>query len=138
MVYQQEIHLKTSGHGDMIDITAEVERIVQHSGIRTGLAQVQIIGSTGAIITIEYEPGLKQDLPEMLDRLIPPGRFYKHEQTWHDGNAHSHLQASLLGSAIGISVGDGHLLLGTWQQIVCVECDIRPRNRRIIVTVLGE
>ena len=137
-VFQQEIALRSKGHGDMQDITDAVQEVVEASGIDQGVAHVQVIGSTAAIVTIEFEPGLRQDLPELLDRLIPPGRHYKHEQTWHDGNGHSHLQATLLGAMYSAPVQYGRLVLGTWQQITFVECDIRPRDRRIFVTVMGE
>jgi len=96
------------------------------------------VGSTAAVGTIEFEPGLQKDLPDVLDRLIPPGTHYGHEQTWHDGNGHSHLQATLLGQALTVPVSQGRLLLGTWQQIIHLECDIRPRQRMVVVTVLGE
>jgi secondary thiamine-phosphate synthase enzyme len=106
--------------------------------MRTGIAHIFNVGSTGSIGTIEFEPGLKRDLPELLDRLIPPGRDYGHEQTWHDGNAHSHLQATWLGPALTVPVQQGHLKLGTWQQIFHLECDIKPRQRQIVVTLWGE
>ena len=88
--------------------------------------------------TVEFEPGLKRDVPDLLDRLIPPSRQYGHEQAWHDGNGHSHLQATLLGPSISVPVANGAPLLGTWQQIFHLECDIRPRQRTIVVTVVGE
>ena len=97
MVYQEEISLSTKTNGDLHDITNNVDRIVKNSGIRTGMAHVFNIGSTAAIGTIEFEPGLQRDLPELLNRLIPPSREYGHEQMWHDGNGHSHLQATWLG-----------------------------------------
>ena len=96
------------------------------------------IGSTGAIGTIEFEPGLQHDLPEVLDRLIPPSREYGHEQAWHDGNGHSHLRAALLGPSLTIPFVDGTLLLGTWQQIVLVDFDNRRRRRKLIVQLAGE
>jgi secondary thiamine-phosphate synthase enzyme len=96
------------------------------------------VGSTGALGTIEYEPGLLEDLPELLDKLIPPGREYGHEQAWHDGNGHSHLQATLLGPSLTVPVTDRKPVLGTWQQIFHLECDIKPRRRTIVVTVSGE
>ena len=138
MVYQDTITVRTSGHRDMHDITDQVMRIVQASGVRTGVAHVFNIGSTGAVGTIEFEPGLKHDLPELLDKLIPPSREYGHEEAWNDGNGHSHLQASWLGPDLTVPVSNGQLALGTWQQIFHLECDIKPRQRQIVVTVLGE
>lgn len=137
MVHQQNIHRQTSGHGDMHDLTEAVREVVQASGIRTGIAHVHVVGSTGAVGTIEFEPGLMRDLPETMDRLMPPGRHYGHEQAWHDGNAHSHLQATTLGASLTVPVGDGIPILGTWQQIFLLECDVRPRSRTVIVTVIG-
>ena len=122
----------------MHDVTGEVARIVSESGVKTGTAHVFNIGSTGVIGTIEFEPGLQRDLPEVLDRLFPPSRDYGHEQAWHDGNGHSHLQASTLGPEITVPVTNGRLNLGTWQQIFHLECDIKPRQRTIVVTVTGE
>ncbi len=138
MVYQDQISLSTSGHGDMHDVTDRVARVVAASGVQTGLAHVHVIGSTGAVGTIEFEPGLQRDLPETLDRLIPPGRSYGHEQMWHDGNGHSHLQATMLGPSLSVPVDAGRLLLGTWQQIFFLECDVKPRRRTLVVTVQGE
>src|SRR5262249_61628570 len=103
-----------------------------------GLVQVFVVGSTAAVGTIEFEPGLRKDLPELLNRLIPAGRHYGHEQTWHDGNAHSHLQATLLGPSLTVPVAESRPVLGTWQQIIYLECDNRPRDRTIMVTVIGE
>ncbi|HXG10265.1 MAG TPA: secondary thiamine-phosphate synthase enzyme YjbQ [Gemmataceae bacterium] len=138
MVFQKQLTIRTRGHGDMHDLTEQVGRIVEQSGVRAGLVNVFHVGSTGAIGTIEFEPGLKKDLPQLLDRLIPPGAHYAHEQTWHDGNGHSHLQATLLGPSLTVPLSDGRLVLGTWQQIIHLECDVRPRERTIVVTVLGE
>jgi secondary thiamine-phosphate synthase enzyme len=138
MVYQQTLTVSTSGHGDMHDLTDMVAQIVAASGMRTGIANVFNVGSTGAIGVIEFEPGLERDLPELLDRLIPPGKNYGHEQTWHDGNGHSHLQATLLGPSLTVPVSEGKLVLGPWQQIFHLECDIKARERRVIVTLTGE
>lgn len=138
MVVQKRITLSTSQHGQMHDITSDVADIVRQSGIKNGTAHVFNIGSTGSIGTIEFEPGLERDYPEMLDRLIPPGRHYGHEQAWHDGNAHSHLQATTLGPSVTVPVAEGRPVLGTWQQIFHLECDIKPRQREIVVTVMGE
>jgi len=138
MVHQQQFQLQTDGHRQMKNITDQVAQVVRRSGISTGVAQVFCVGSTGAIGAIEFEPGLVRDLPEMLDRLIPPSRDYGHEQAWHDGNGHSHLQATLLGPSLAVPIAEGQLVLGTWQQVFFLECDIRPRQRTMVVTVLGE
>ena len=122
----------------MVDVTDRVAEIVARSGLTTGVVQVFCVGSTAAVGAIEFEPGLQRDLPEMLDRLIPPNRDYGHEQAWHDGNGHSHLQATLLGPSLTVPVADRKLVLGTWQQIFHLECDIKPRRRTIVVTVSGE
>lgn len=138
MVFQEQIRMETRGHRHMQDLTDAVTRIVGASGITTGTAHVFNTGSTAAIGTVEFEPGLERDLPEILDRLLPPSKDYGHEQRWHDGNGHSHLQATLLGPSVTLPVTNGRLALGTWQQVVLLECDIRPRNRTIVVTVMGE
>ncbi|HVX64677.1 MAG TPA: secondary thiamine-phosphate synthase enzyme YjbQ [Pirellulales bacterium] len=138
MVSQDRITLQSKGHRDMHDLTGEIQRIVSRSGIRTGIVHAFNVGNTAAIGMIEFEPGLAADLPEMLDRLIPPSRDYGHEQAWHDGNGHSHLQATLLGPSLTVPVSDGKLVLGTWQQIFHLECDVRPRQRTVTVTVYGE
>ena len=138
MVHQQQFSLHTSGNGDMHDITERVAAIVNASGIRAGTVHVFNIGSTAAVGTIEFEPGLKADFPELLNRLIPPSRSYGHEQTWHDGNGHSHLQATLLGPSLTVPVTGGKPVLGTWQQIFHLECDVRGRQRTIVVTVNGD
>ena len=138
MVHQDQISIRTSGHRDMHDITEQVARIVESAGVRTGIAHVFNIGSTGALGTIEFEPGLERDLPELLDRLIPPSRDYGHEEAWNDGNGHSHLQATWLGPDLTVPISNGRLALGTWQQIFHLECDIKPRQRQIVVTVIGE
>ena len=138
MTFQETLSLHTRGNGDMHDLTQEVAEVVQRSGVKTGIVQVFVVGSTAAVGTIEFEPGLRKDLPELLNRLMPAGRHYGHEQTWHDGNAHSHLQATLLGPSLSVPVAAGRPVLGTWQQIICLECDIHPRDRQLIVTVVGE
>ena len=122
----------------MYDLTAKVAAIIAASGIQTGTVNVFNVGSTAAVGTIEFEPGLEQDLPAILDKLIPPSRDYGHEQAWHDGNGHSHLQATLLGPSLTVPVAGGKLVLGTWQQIFHLECDIHGRERSVVVTVVGE
>ena len=137
-VYREIIQLRTSGREDLNNISSEVQAIVRRSKISEGIVHVFNIGSTGVIGTIEFEPGLKKDLPDLLRKLIPPSRHYGHEMTWHDGNGHSHLQATLMGPEISFPVGKGEMLSGTWQQIFHYEADIKPRSRQIVVTVIGE
>ena len=138
MVYQRDIQLQTSGHRQMHDLTSEIAQIVAASRVRSGIVHIFNVGSTAAIGTIEFEPGLEQDLPAMLDKLFPPSRDYGHEQAWHDGNGHSHLQATLLGPSLTLPIKDGHLVLGNWQQVFHLECDIKPRRRTIALTVIGD
>lgn len=138
MTRQQQISVTTKRSGDMHDLTSQVAAIVTASGIRLGTVNIFNVGSTAAIGTIEFEPGLEHDLPAILSKLIPPSRDYGHEQAWHDGNGHSHLQATLLGPSLTVPVSDGALVLGTWQQIFHLECDVRGRQRTVVVTVIGE
>jgi secondary thiamine-phosphate synthase enzyme len=138
MVHQDEIGLQTHGGGQMHDLTREVAAIVRESGVSAGLVNVFNVGSTGAIGTIEFEPGLVKDLPDILNKLMPPSLEYGHEQTWHDGNGHSHLQASTLGPDLTIPVRNGEMVLGTWQQIFHIDCDNKSHRRRVMVTVMGE
>jgi secondary thiamine-phosphate synthase enzyme len=136
--YQQQISIITSGHGDMHDLTEQVLAVVAASAIQTGLVNVFNVGSTAAVGTIEFEPGLLHDLPAVLDKLIPPSREYGHERAWHDGNGHSHLQATLLGPSLTLPIADGKPILGTWQQIFHLECDVRGRRRTVVITVNGD
>lgn len=138
MVHQETLDLRTRGPRDLHDLTERVQAIVGRSRVRAGVAVAFVVGSTAAVGTIEFEPGLQEDLPAALDRLIPPSRDYGHERAWHDGNGHSHLQATLLGPSLTVPVRDGKLVLGTWQQVFLLECDVRPRQRTVIVTVHGE
>ena len=138
MTHQEELTLDTAGHADMHDLTQSVEAIVVESGVRTGMVNVFNIGSTGAIGMIEFEPGLERDLPKMLDRLIPPSRDYGHERAWHDGNGHSHLQATLQGPSLTVPIRDGKMVRGTWQQIFHLDCDVKARRRSVLVTVVGD
>ena len=138
MLHQEQISIHTSGHGDMHDLTRDVSAIIAGSGIRTGTAHIFNVGSTAAVGTIEFEPGLQRDLPQVLDTLIPSSRSYGHEQAWHDGNGHSHLQATLLGPSLTVPVAGGKPVLGAWQQIFHLECDVRGRKRTVVITVSGE
>jgi secondary thiamine-phosphate synthase enzyme len=138
MTYQEEISLTSEGHADMHNLTGKVTAAVRSSAIQTGIVHIFAVGSTAAIGAVEFEPGLERDLPAILDKLIPPSRSYGHEQAWHDGNGHSHLQATLLGPSLTVPVANGKPVLGTWQQIFHLECDVRSRERTIIVTVMGD
>ena len=138
MVHQRQIEIDTAGHGDMHDITDEVAAVVAESGVQTGTVHVFNVGSTGAVGCVEFEPGLREDVPAILNKLMPPSRQYGHEQTWHDGNGHSHLQATLLGPSLTVPVSGGRPVLGTWQQIFHLECDVKGRRRTVVVTVMGE
>ena len=138
MIYQREIQVETTGHRQMHDLTEEVARVVTASRIRSGTVNIFNVGSTGAVGTIEFEPGLQQDLPAILDKLFPPSRDYGHEQAWHDGNGHSHLQATMLGPSLTVPLKEGKMILGTWQQVFHLECDIKPRRRTIVITVVGD
>ena len=138
MVFSEQFSIYTKGHGDMSDLTERVAGIVHKSGIRAGIVHVFNVGSTGGIGTTEFEPGLMRDIPNMLDRLIPPSREYAHELAWHDGNGHSHMQHTMVGTSVTIPVQDRKLVLGRWQQIFHIECDNKSRQRPIVVTVIGE
>ena len=135
-VFTEELRFSTRGEIDLVDITAEVERVVEESGIENGHVLVFVPGATGAIVTIEHESGLLEDFKRILRELIPKGRGYLHDRI--DDNAHSHLRATLLGASECFPVVDGRLIRGTWQQIFFVELDVRPRHRRVIVQVIGE
>jgi len=137
-VFQEEVHVKTKGEGDILDITELVEKVVKRSGVKNGVAHVFVIGSTAAISTMEYEPGLKQDLPEALERIAPKNAEYRHHLRWGDYNGHSHVRATILGPSLEVPVRDGGLVLGTWQQIILIELDVRARERSFVVTVMGE
>ncbi|MDI3475839.1 MAG: hypothetical protein PWQ79_1178 [Thermococcaceae archaeon] len=135
-VHTEELRFSTKGEIDLVDITSEVERVVEESGIGNGQVLVFVPGATGAIITIEHESGLLEDFKRALKELIPKGAGYLHDRI--DDNAHSHLRASLLGASECFPVVDGRLVRGTWQQIFFVELDVRPRYRRVVVQVMGE
>lgn len=137
-VYQEEVNVRTGGEGDILDITDLMEDVVRRSGIRNGVVHVFAIGSTAAVSTMEYEPGLKRDLPEALERIAPKSAEYKHHLRWGDYNGHSHVRATILGPSLSVPVRDGRLVLGTWQQIILIELDVRARSRRLMVTVMGE
>ncbi len=123
---------------DICDITYELAGLQNRSGVINGSLFTTIIGSTGSITTIEFEPGVVEDLKQAIARLAPPGAEYQHELAWHDGNGHSHVQAALLGPSISLPIRKGKLQLGTWQQVVAINHDNRARNRVIEVTIIGD
>ena len=122
----------------MLDLTTEVRGLLESSGFREGLATVFVPGSTAAVTTTEFEPGLRKDLPAAFERIAPSDAHYAHDATWHDGNGHSHLRAAMTGPGVSVPFTRGELLLGTWQNIVLIDFDNRPRDREVIVQLLGE
>lgn len=137
-VQHQELRISTRGEGEIQDLTEKVGALVTRAGISEGMALVFVPGSTAGVTTIEYEPGLLQDFPAAMERFAPRDLEYGHDRRWHDGNGHSHVRASLLGPSLTVPIADGKLALGTWQQIVLVDFDNRARQRRIVVTIMGE
>ena len=137
-VYYDEINVKTEGEVDIIDVTGDIQKIISKSKIKSGIVCVFVKGSTATLTTIEYEPGLMKDFPRALQKIAPKGEHYDHHETWHDDNGHSHVRASLMGPSITVPIKDGKLIHGTWQQVVFVELDTRPRDRAIIVQIVGE
>ena len=122
---------------DMRDITGQLDAALSRSGIENGVLQAFVQGSTGSLTTIEYEPGVVEDLKAAIERLAPQGAYYAHEEAWHDGNGHSHVQAALMGPSVSIPVRQGGLRLGTWQQVVVINHDNRARERAVEVSVMG-
>ena len=132
------LKLPTRHEGELINITSQVQKVVQESDSSDGIAFLFLPGSTAALTTIEFEPGLEKDFPAALERLVPKALAYEHEKTWHDGNGHSHVKASLLGPDLTVPFQNGKLSLGTWQQIVLVELDTGLRDRTVIVQLVAE
>jgi secondary thiamine-phosphate synthase enzyme len=137
-IVTSKLTTKTKGFCDVIDITAEVQEQIEKERIRSGLLTLFVAGSTAALTTIENEPGLIQDLKEFVEKIIPSGRRYHHDDRWGDDNGFSHVRAALFGPSLAIPVREGRPLLGTWQQIVLVDFDNRPRTREIVVQFIGE
>jgi secondary thiamine-phosphate synthase enzyme len=129
--------VRTKGNSDIINITEQVEEELNKSGLNEGNALVFIGGSTAGITTIEYEPGLRRDYPQFWEKIIPSNINYQHNNTWHDGNGHAHLRASLQGASFNVPFSNGKLLLGTWQQIILIDFDNRSRSREVIVQLTG-
>jgi len=137
-VVTKDIALQSKGNCDIIDITSQVAKNVGEAEVNSGIVTLFIVGSTAGITTIEYEPNLVSDFKNMWDRLIPQNIPYEHNKTWGDGNGHSHVRASTLGASLIIPFVNKSLTLGTWQQIVFVDFDNRPRSRKIAIQILGE
>ncbi len=129
--------LSTKGNSQILDITQEVQSFLTSIHARQGVVTVSVVGSTAGITSMEYEPGLIKDIPEMLDKIAPEGHYH-HDSTWNDGNGHSHLRSSLMGTSQTFPVLEGQAALGTWQQIVLIDFDIKPRKRQVILQFLGE
>ena len=138
MVVTESIELSTQGHADMLDITAQVEKRVQDSGLKSGIVTIFCPSSTSALTTIEYESGALADLQRLFDEIAAQEREYKHNLRWHDGNGHSHVRAALLGPSLTVPFVEGRLQLGTWQQITYIDFDNRARSRKLVVQIMGE
>jgi secondary thiamine-phosphate synthase enzyme len=137
-VQSESLKLRTRHEGEIVDITDKVQTIVGKGKIQSGVSFLFVPGATAALTTIEYEPGLVADFPNMLERVAPKNAEYEHEQRWRDGNGHSHVRASLIGPDLFVPFTNRKLSLGTWQQIVFVELDTRPRDRTVLVQLVGE
>jgi len=131
------INIKTKGNTDIIDITDDVQSIINQYNFVEGNALIFVAGSTAGVTTIEYEPGLRKDYPDFFEKIIPENIRYHHDDTWHDGNGYAHIRASLQGASLIVPFKDKKLLTGTWQQIIIIDFDNRPRNRNIIVQLIG-
>ncbi|NIR86056.1 YjbQ family protein [Candidatus Bathyarchaeota archaeon] len=137
-VKTKQLSVHTRGEGDILDVTSAVAEAVVETELKNGIVTVFVPGSTGALTTIEYEPGLLKDLPDTLERVAPKDLVYEHEKRWHDGNGHSHVRASLIGPSLTVPFVNGRLTLGTWQQIVFMELDVRSRSRNLVLQIIGE
>jgi len=138
MIATRKITFETKGECDIIDITPQIEQEIAQAGINDGTATIFVTGSTAGISTIEFEPGLVSDLQDMWERNVPKNIPYAHDRRWGDGNGHSHVRASLLGTSMVVPFSEKKLSLGTWQQIVVIDFDNRPRSRQVILQIMGE
>jgi len=137
-VVSRTIKFATNGDGSIINLTPEMETALASSGLTSGTITAFVPGSTAGITTIECEPGLLKDIPELMEKLIPSDRTYQHDETWHDGNGFSHLRAALIGPDVTVPFSEGRMILGTWQQVVFLDFDNRTRNRRVVFQLIGE
>ena len=138
MVIAKEFSLNTQGDTDIIDITAKVAAELNKAKLKNGIVNISVVGSTAAITTCEYEDGLVSDLKEIFEKIIPKSKSYHHDTTWGDANGYAHLRSTLLGTTKTFSFCDGKLILGTWQQIILLDFDNRPRTRRVHLQFIGE
>lgn len=138
MVYTHHVEFRTRGDGEIVDLSRHIEEAIAKSGVKTGILTVCATGSTAAVTTIEYEPGLIQDVPELMEKLVPRRQRYQHDATWGDANGYAHLRSALIGSTFVVSFSDHQPHLGTWQQVVFLDFDNRPRERTVIIQVMGE
>lgn len=138
MVISKKLTLPTNGNGDTIDITPGVERAIKETQLASGVVTLFVVGSTAALTTIEYEDGAVNDLSRAIERIAPRGMEYEHHLRWGDDNGHSHVRAALLGPSLSIPFVGGRLTLGTWQQIILIDFDTRPRQREVVAQILGE
>lgn len=138
MVYGDTITLNTKGYSDIKNITGKVQQIITDSSLKSGIVNISVIGSTASVSTIEYEPALVEDVKEQLERLIPCTLHSRHSETWGDDNGFSHIRATFMGPGITIPFNNGSAILGTWQQIIVLDHDNRPRSRQIYVQIIGE
>lgn len=136
--YFEEIIISSKGNCDILDITDNTHKIIEKSLIKNGIVTIFVVGSTAGITTIEYEPGLLKDIPKLMDKIIPPVGLYKHNDTWGDGNGHSHLRSALIKTSLTVPIVNSEMTLGTWQQIVLLDFDNRPRTRRIAIQIIGD
>lgn len=138
MVITRRFELNTHGNCDIIDITPQISREVENSGLEAGIVTVFVVGSTAGVTTIENEPGLIADIKSLFERIIPQGISYNHNLRWGDGNGHAHIRASILGASATIPFTEKSLIVGTWQQIILIDFDNRPRSRQVILQLVGD
>lgn len=138
MTHGESITIPTAGFSDIVNITEDVSRVIANSGIARGFASVTAVGSTASVTTIEYEPALVEDMKEFLNRLVPETVRSRHSETWGDDNGFSHMRASLMGPGTVLPVENGKLITGTWQQVVVIDHDNRPRQREIRIQIVGD
>jgi secondary thiamine-phosphate synthase enzyme len=137
-VFRESFKIETRGNAQVLDVTGEVSQSVLRTGLRAGTVTVFVSGATGSVTTIEFEPGLLDDIDELFERIAPAGREYHHNMRWHDGNGHAHVRASLLGPSLTVPFNEAKLELGIWQQIVVIDFDNKSRSREIICQIVGE